>query len=265
MKEFEGDMRRIILIIVVIAVLGAVGYYGYQYYQTNNGANSNGLAGSGTIETDQIAVTPQTSGRIVSAPSEEGVAVTKGEVLFGLDPTLANLQVKQAKVGVSAASTNYKDVKKASGSTRAQKDAAKAQLAQARVVLSMAELQASYTTIKSPIAGVLTNIAANAGENAVPGGTLAILSNPASLTVTIYIPENEIGQVKVGQTGSLTTDSTSKTYHGEVVFVNSQAEFTPSSIETKDQRVNLVYQVKLRVTDSDSSLKPGMPADVVLQ
>jgi HlyD family secretion protein len=49
------------------------------------------------------------------------------------------------------------------------------------------------------------------------------------------------------------------------VFVNSQAEFTPSSIETKDQRVNLVYQVKLRITDADSALKPGMPADVVLK
>ncbi len=47
--------------------------------------------------------------------------------------------------------------------------------------------------------------------------------------------------------------------------MNSQAEFTPSSIETKDQRVKLVYQVKLRITDADTSLKPGMPADVVLK
>jgi len=56
-----------------------------------------------------------------------------------------------------------------------------------------------------------------------------------------------------------------KTYHGAVVFVATQAEFTPASIETKDQRIKLVYQVKLRITDADTSLKPGMPADVVLQ
>jgi HlyD family secretion protein len=129
----------------------------------------------------------------------------------------------------------------------------------------MTRVQVGYTTIASPIDGVLTNIAANAGENAVPGSTLAILSDPASLTVTIFIPETQIAQVKVGQTGTLTTDSTTKQYHADVVFVNSQAEFTPSSIETKDQRVNLVYQVKLRITDADSALKPGMPADVVLK
>jgi RND family efflux transporter MFP subunit len=258
-------MRRIILIIVVIVVLATVGYYGYQYYETTTGANAGGLTGSGTIETEQIAVTPQTSGRITAAPSEEGVAVKKNQVIFRLDPRLADLQVQQAKVGVSAAQTNYKDVKKQSGATAAEKNAAKAQFAQAKVTLKMAQVQGGYATIAAPFDGVLTNIAANVGENAVPGGTLAILSNPASLTVTIYIAENQIGQVTVGQTGTLTTDSTTKVYHGEVVFVNSQAEFTPSSIETKDQRVNLVYQVKLRITDADTSLKPGMPADVVLQ
>jgi HlyD family secretion protein len=112
---------------------------------------------------------------------------------------------------------------------------------------------------------VLTSLAARAGENAVPGGTLAVVSDPTSLTVTIYIAESQIGLVKVGQTGTLTTDSTSKTYDAKVVFIGSQAEFTPASIETKEQRVKLVYQVKLRVTDADSSLKAGMPADVVLQ
>ncbi len=189
-------MRRIIVIVVVVVVLAAIGYYGYQYYETSTGANVSGLTGSGTIETDQISITPQTSGRIIVAPPEEGVAVTKNAVLFRLDPTLADLQVKQAEVGVSAAKANYSDVKDASGSTSAQIDAAKAQLQQAEVALSMTRVQAGYVTITAPFSGVLTNIAANVGENAVPGSTLAILSNPASLTVTIYIAENEIGKVQ---------------------------------------------------------------------
>jgi HlyD family secretion protein len=141
---------------------------------------------------------------------------------------------------------------------------AQAQLDQAQVALKMAKLQVSYTTVTSPIDGVVASIASKAGENAVPGSTLAIVSNPTSLTVTIFVPESEIGQVKIGQQGTLTTDSVAKTYHGEVVFIATQAEFTPASIETKDQRVKLVYQVKLRITDADASLKPGMPADVVL-
>jgi len=173
--------------------------------------------------------------------------------------------VKQAQAGIDAAKANLKTVKAKSGHTKADTAAAQAQLDQADVALAMAKLQVGYASIASPIDGVISSIAARAGENAVPGTTLAVVSNPASLTVTIYVPENRIGLVRIGQTGALTTYSVTKTYHGAVVFVATQAEFTPASIETKDQRIKLVYQVKLRITDADTSLKPGMPADVVLQ
>jgi len=155
-------------------------------------------------------------------------------------------------------------VKNDSSSTRAEKDAAKAQWEQAKVAQQLAEVQLAYTTIKSPADGILSNIAQHAGENAVPGTTLAMLSQVQTLTVTIYVPETEIGNIKMGQRGTVTTDST-KSYNGRVSFISSQAEFTPASIETKDQRTKLVYQVKLDITNADSDLKPGMPADVVLK
>jgi len=256
-------MKRIIPILAVIAVLALAGYFAWTWYSGTTAA-STALGGSGTIETDQIAITPQTTGRILTAPGEEGVPVKKGDVLYTLDPSLVNLQVKQAQAGVDAAKANLTNVRGKSGHTKADVASAQAQLDQAQVALKMARLQVSYTTVTSPIDGVVASIASKAGENAVPGSTLAIVSNPTSLTVTIFVPESEIGQVKIGQQGTLTTDSVAKTYHGEVVFIATQAEFTPASIETKDQRVKLVYQVKLRITDADASLKPGMPADVVL-
>jgi HlyD family secretion protein len=127
-------------------------------------------------------------------------------------------------------------------------------------------LQLSYDTIHSPLDGSIANVVAKVGENAVPGNTLAVISNPSDLTVAIYVPETRIGEVKVGQKGTLVTDSTgAKVYHVEVSFIGSTAEFTPASIETKDQRTKLVFQVKCRITDADTSLKAGMPADVVLQ
>jgi len=257
-------MKRIVPVIVIVAVLAVAGYFGWTWY-TGNSAAGAGLSGSGTIETDQIAVTPQITGRILTAPAEEGVAVSRGDVLYTLDSSLVDLAVKQAQAGVDAAKANLANVRDRSGHTTADVDAAKAQLEQAKVALDMAKVQAAYTTVTSPIDGVIASIAARAGENAVPGSTLALVSNPASLTVTIFIPESQIGQVTVGQKGTLTTDSVTKTYNGEVIFVATSAEFTPASIETKDQRVKLVYQVKLRITDADASLKPGMPADVVLQ
>lgn len=258
-------MKRIAQVLVAVIVIAVAGYFAWNYF-ANSGASSTALGGSGTIETVQIALTPQLSGRIVSAPAEEGIAVKKGDVLYRLDATLADLQVSQARAGVTAAKANYDQVRTSNSSKSSDKAAAKAQLDQAKVALQMAEVQAGYAQIVSPIDGVLTNLAARTGENASPGNTLAVVSDPASMTVTIYIAESQIGLVKTGQSGTLTTDSTgAKAYSVQVVFVGSQAEFTPASIETKDQRVKLVYQVKLRITDADSALKPGMPADVVLK
>lgn len=257
-------MKRIIPVVIVIALVALAGYYAWTSFgKAGNAADA--LGGSGTIETDQISITPQTTGRIVEAPAEEGVAVKKGDVLYRLDASLLDLQVQQAQAGVDAAQANYDQVRAKDSSKSSDIKAAKAQLDQARVALKMAKVQAGYAVVVSPIDGIVSSVVAKTGENAVPGSTLAIVSDTSKLTVTIFVPESRIGQVVVGQSGAVTTDSLAKTYHGDVVFIATQAEFTPASIETRDQRVKLVYQVRLRITDADSSLKPGMPADVVLQ
>lgn len=256
-------MKKLIPVIVVIA-LTAAGYFAWQTWGPN-AASSNALGGSGTIEADEIAITPQTNGRVVEAPAEEGAAVKKGDVLYKLDDSLLKLQVDQAQAGLDAARANYKHVKGDSGSTSAEKAAAKAQRDQAEDALKMAKVQLGYATITSPIDGVISSIAVRAGENAVMGSTLAVVSDTANLTVTVYVPETQIGQVNLGQAGTLSTDSTTKSYDAKVVFIASDAEFTPASVETKDQRVKLVYQVKLAVSGADGTLKPGMPADVTLR
>lgn len=257
--------KRIIPIVIVIAVAAGVGYYWWLNYGGGASAANAALGGSGTIEAQQIAITPQTSGRIVSAPAEEGTAVKAGEVLYALDSAVSQLAVQNAQAAVKAAKSNYAHVRDDKDSTRADKDAAKAQYQQALIAVKMNQVQVGYAQITAPADGILSSIAQKVGENAVPGTTLAMLSQVQSLTVTIYVPENRIGEVKMGQAGTLTTDSTSKSYNAKVTFISSQAEFTPASIETKDQRVKLVYQVKLDITDADAQLKPGMPADVVLK
>ena len=255
--------KRIVPILIVVVVLGAIGYFWWTNYGAGAAANQ-ALGGSGTIEAQQVAITPQVSGRIVSAPSQEGAAVKAGDVIYKLDPANLKLAVESAQAGVRAAQSNYTHVKNDSASTWADKQTAKAQVDQAKVAQQMAELQVTYTTIKAPVDGVLSSITQHVGENATPGSTMAMLSQVQTLTVTIYVPETRIGEVKIGQAGTLTTDST-KSYNARVSYISSQAEFTPASIETKDQRTKLVYQVKLDITDADSNLKPGMPADVVLK
>ena len=258
--------KRIIPILLVIAVVAAVGYYWWTSYGGGSAAANSVLGGSGTIEAQQVAITPQISGRIISAPANEGMAVKAGDVLYKLDPAALKLTIANIQTAINAARANYSHVKADDSSSWADKQAAKAQLQSAELNKQSANVQLSYTTIHAPSDGVLSNIAQKVGENAQPGTTMAMLSLVQSLTVTIYVPETLIGQVKMGQAGTLTTDSTKgKTYDAKVTFISSQAEFTPSAIETKDQRVKLVYQVKLTVTNPDANLKPGMPADVVLK
>jgi len=255
--------KRLIPVILVVVIIGV----GYWWWKTNLSpeATASVLGGTGTIEAEQVAITPQASGRIIESKAEEGVAVKKGDLLFRLDPTLPALQVAQADIGIKAAQANYDNVRNDSGSTDSEVAAAKAQLDQAKVAKRMAQVQLGYQSISSPLDGVLVSVVGHPGENAVPGSALAIVSDTAHLAITIYIPEDQIGKVSIGQAGTLTTDSTDKTYNAKVEFIASSPEFAPSSLETKDQRVKLVYQVKLKLTDADSALKPGMPADVVLQ
>ena len=157
-------MKRIIPILVLIVVLAVAGYYGWSYYTQQSSAGANTLGGSGTIETEQVAITPQTSGRIIAAPEEEGVPVKKGDVLYRLDPAIATLQVQQAIAGANAAAANLRNVRDDSASTqRGRRRRARAQSDQANIAVKMAKVQAGYATVTSPIDGVVSSIAAKAG------------------------------------------------------------------------------------------------------
>ena len=82
----------------------------------------------------------------------------------------------------------------------------------------------------------------------------------------MYVPEHRLGRVAIGQPAAITSDTyPGKRYTGEVAFIASSAEFTPKNVQTTEERVKLVYAVKVRITgDPGEELKPGLPADVAL-
>jgi HlyD family secretion protein len=91
--------------------------------------------------------------------------------------------------------------------------------------------------------------------------------NPADRWVRIYLPEDQVGRVGIGQVARITADAyRDRVYEGRVVFISSQAEFTPRNVQTREERVKLVYAVKVAITgDQGHDLKPGLPADVRLE
>ena len=141
-----------------------------------------------------------------------------------------------------------------------------AQVAAAEAGIQVVDATLSFATITAPFDGVITVRHREPGETAPPGAPVLTLMNPEDRWVRIYVQEDRIGRVALGQMAAITSDSyPDRLYEGRVTFISSEAEFTPKNVQTPEERVKLVYAVKVRVVgDSDFDLKPGMPADVQL-
>ncbi|HEX7182920.1 MAG TPA: efflux RND transporter periplasmic adaptor subunit [Thermoanaerobaculia bacterium] len=153
------------------------------------------------------------------------------------------------------------------GPRRERIEGARAQVAQALAAVEAAEAVLANTVIRAPFAGVVTVRHRQPGETVPPGAPVLTITNLGDRWVRIYVKEDRVGAVKLGTKASITADTyPGKSYPGEVAFIASEAEFTPKSVQTTEERVRLVYEVKVRVAgDPEHDLKPGLPADVRLE
>ncbi len=139
---------------------------------------------------------------------------------------------------------------------------AQAQVAEAEAALAKVQVQLDKLTLTAPRAGLISHKLVNPGELASPGRVLLELSDIDTVDLTVYMPETQIGQVKVGQRAQVDVDAyPGEVFEGVVTFIAPQAEFTPRNVQTKEERVNLVFGVKITLDNPDHRLKPGMPAD----
>lgn len=123
----------------------------------------------------------------------------------------------------------------------------------------------SSGSIRSPLNGVVLLRAADPGEITTAGGALLVVADLTEVTLTIYVPEAQYGQIYLGQILPVTVDSFSdREFYGRVTYISDEAEFTPRNAQTIQNRKNTVYAVKLTIPNPDLDLKPGMPADATL-
>lgn len=169
--------------------------------------------------------------------------------------------IEQARAALREAQQKFKLVKK--GPRQENIEQARAHLAMAKGSLSLAETRLGYAEVASSLTGVVLSENIEAGEYVVPGTPVVTIGDLVNVWVRGYISETDLGRVKVGQTAHVTADTyPGKVYSGVVSFIASQAEFTPKSVQTKKERVKLVYRVKVDIHNSSMELKPGMPVDV---
>jgi HlyD family secretion protein len=146
-------------------------------------------------------------------------------------------------------------------------EAQRAGLAQAEAAVHTIDATLSNMVIRAPFDGLITVRHREPGEIVQAGSPILTLMNRNDRWVRIYIPENRIGALHVDQSAAIMSDTyPAKTYPGKVIFIGTEAEFTPKTIQTTEERVKLVYAVKVRITEDPAyELKPGMPADVRLE
>jgi len=150
------------------------------------------------------------------------------------------------------------------GATPQQIAAAQAQVDLARAALAALETQFKFA-LKAPLAGLVLERPVHVGEVALPGAPLLTVANLDNLTLTLYVPEASLGKIRLGETVSVTVDAyPGRIFTGTIAAIAGEAEYTPKNVQTREERVSMVFAVKVRLPNPDHALKPGMPADAAI-
>lgn len=209
-------------------------------------------------------VTAQTAGlveQVAGLNAQLGLA-QQLQVTTQTQVKLLEGQVATAEAGLDAAQAQL-DLAEA-GPKPEQMEVVEAQVAAAQATVDLLSAQIRRQTLTAPVSGIVLARAIEPGEVAAPGATLLLIGQLDDLTLTVYVPEDQYGQIELGQTATLTADSfPGESFTGTVHHIADQAEFTPRNVQTAEGRASTVYAIELTVTDENGQLKPGMPVDVV--
>lgn len=144
-------------------------------------------------------------------------------------------------------------------------DQASAEVSRLEALLGMRALDLERTTVRSPIAGTVTEKLMEAGEYARPGSPIVSVADLVHLYTWVYLSEVELGKVRLGDQVDVRIDAyPGRNFPGKIVYISTQAEFTPKNVQTVEDRVQLVFGVKVAVDNPGGELKVGIPADVAL-
>jgi len=172
----------------------------------------------------------------------------------------ANLAGSDA--ALSAAEAGSREVEK----LKLDLKALHSQLDQARAALAIAEDDVRKSTLYAPFDAFVTVKDTEEKEFVQPGTPVVTLADLDEVWVKTYVPETQLGRVRLGQEADVLSDTfPGKIYRGRVTFISPEAEFTPKNVQTKEERVKLVYRIKVTLRNPNQELKAGMPVDVTLR
>jgi HlyD family secretion protein len=193
---------------------------------------------------------------------ERAETLYKRDVISAEQRDLATTALRRSEAAYARAKERFELAREG---TRAEEIAiARRNVEQARAALELSRIKLGYTVLRAPKAGVVLVRNTELGEVVSPGTPVLTLGDLDNVWLRAYISEPDLGRIRWGQEATIRTDA-GKTYKGRISFIASKAEFTPKSVQTQKERVTLVFRIKIDVKNPNQELKPGMPADAVIE
>ncbi len=213
-----------------------------------------------TSQRDQFKTRCDATAAALKRAEDQLALVVEGPRKEDIDA--ARAQVEQAQANLKLSEATRLELKR----KEQEIESRRAQIHQARAQLAITDSQLDDAVILSPVNGVVLVKSAEVGEILAPGTTVVTLGEMDKPWLRGYINETDLGRVKYGAKVKVTTDSApGKIYWGRISFISSEAEFTPKQIQTQEERVKLVYRIKIEIENPQHELKLNMPADAEIQ
>jgi HlyD family secretion protein len=147
------------------------------------------------------------------------------------------------------------------GARREEVDAARARVATVTAQIAPLEKNITDATLRSPVAGVVTEKLVEVGEIIAPRAPAMVVVDLERAWADVFVPEPAIPQITIGQPATVFTDAGGSGIAGTITYISPKAEFTPRNVQTAEERSKLVYRVRITVDNQDGVLKQGMPVE----
>jgi len=277
-----NNKRIWILAIIAVVILAVTAVLAWQ--RLARAPDTAFLIASGRIEGRLTTLSARSAGRVAEIKADEGRNVERGEILVILaDPALRErinslaARVRRIELSLAQAERELARNQKLMADgfitlqmmerTRLEADVQSAALREARAALGEQQRYLDEMTVRAPTAGTVLVRTIERGEWVQPGTPLFSMVDLNQLYLKIYVPEPDIGKIVHDQPARVHIDAFPKRFFpARVSKIASEAEFTPKNVETREERVKLVFAVELALDENpDGALKPGMPADAVVR
>lgn len=216
---------------------------------------------TGTIECKSYYITSEVAGKIDKVNVSEGDTIKKDHVAFNINSEVYSIQKNQAEAGVEAAEATKDSLPdNAPDNTKKQADA---KLKEAEAALDLANLNIRKCDVKSPEDGVVSEVLVNGGEVINQGGNLAKVLDINNRYIKIYVEQSRRDKVKLNDKLNIYYNN-KNVGKGTVSYISPEAQFTPKNTETKSDKEETVFEVKIKV-DNNLDYSPGTLMDVEIK